>query len=318
MSEKCPISKHKGKIYWNNAPLNYDDFASIRQYIDDCIYFAGAKDHYYTNNSDLLIACVQQFRSLIPDIDVPKFPEFKPKTIPKFSAYVPKKKGVPEKKRQEMYIILRKKHAEKISHIKNINERNELEHKKKEKEFNETNRKIFKEIEVANFRKKVLRRLEDDLRHYSYNGYLIKLQKVNWVILPSGRIGFKKLMEYYSAFSIANPNRRLDLNRIKTIMSYKPIEIYVGENEFTGYSAFIFKNQKWTVLENPEIGNATYLIKGDWEYLSQQSKTVLLKYHSSKVQRIIHKGQWKLRLSKFFQKNNPYKLKIDCDSVAAK
>ena len=58
------------------------------------------------------------------------------------------------------------------------------------------------------------------------------------------------------------------------------------------YILFLFSDKNISILDCPIVGNAIYIIKGDWEELSRLNKSELIDFHSDKVSRIIHRGDW--------------------------
>ena len=80
------------------------------------------------------------------------------------------------------------------------------------------------------------------------------------------------------------------------INSLNPASIYVGIDEFEGYFVFYFPDELTAILECPIVGNAIYIIKGDWQTLSQLNKRELLTDYQMNVRRVIHKGDWFSRL----------------------
>lgn len=59
-----------------------------------------------------------------------------------------------------------------------------------------------------------------------------------------------------------------------------PTDIYAGVDDFLGYIVFDYSNSGFSILECPFVGNAIYILVGDWKALSKLSKAELLNFHS--------------------------------------
>jgi hypothetical protein len=118
-----------------------------------------------------------------------------------------------------------------------------------------------------------------------------------WKVLPPGESLFARLR------SLLDSNRPqhergggYDMQRFKIIMEHNPSEAYYGLDEFDGYIVFLFTHTKRIALECHKIGNAIYIIQGDWRTLCRLSKYDLLNTHAKHVTRIVHRGSWRRRL----------------------
>ena len=69
----------------------------------------------------------------------------------------------------------------------------------------------------------------------------------------------------------------------------------VGEAGFEGCVLFAFEGRGLYVLESFEYGNATYILGGDWQTVSQRTKKEILEggLHKS---RIVHAQSWERQL----------------------
>ena len=86
------------------------------------------------------------------------------------------------------------------------------------------------------------------------------------------------------------------MQRLEILMQYKPVQCYVGIDEFQGYFVFLFSHTNKVVLECPQYGNAIYIIDGNWKTLCRCSKHDLISDRAKRVTRIIHSGRWAKRL----------------------
>ena len=145
---------------------------------------------------------------------------------------------------------------------------------------------------------------ENGKRFLNYNfdkkGNLIrKAKKVPWTILPKGEHPFEVIKKHFQNLYHNNYVRNFDIERIEEIYNHNPDEVYYGKLEFNGYLVFVFKKKKMAMLGCPIYGNAIYIIKDKWEKISKMSKSDIL-YNYPNTKRIIHRGQWKKRLSDIF------------------
>ena len=96
-----------------------------------------------------------------------------------------------------------------------------------------------------------------------------------------------------------NVAETIDFERLYQIIdTFNPVQCFVGKNEFDGYLVFLLKQTNKVICDNPVLGNAIYILDGDWKTLSQQSKSELLDLHRHNVRRIIHVGDWISRIRK--------------------
>lgn len=71
-----------------------------------------------------------------------------------------------------------------------------------------------------------------------------------------------------------------------------------GRNDFDGFIVFRFEDTDVVIVEKPSYGNATYLVKGDWQKdvikILQLSRSEARKHYSKQVKRVIHTSeqQW--------------------------
>lgn len=96
------------------------------------------------------------------------------------------------------------------------------------------------------------------------------------------------------------PHLDYDESRLIYAQTLKPSHIFVGEQDFDGYFAFVFESTKHVLLENPQEGNAAYIFKHDWMTLSKLTKSELLDGYTHAVERVLHRqtGNWKWRIKR--------------------
>lgn len=118
------------------------------------------------------------------------------------------------------------------------------------------------------------------------------VNRINWQILPPGKWSFNQVIGHFKKLENTNKNYKYDLERLELLKDFNPTTCFIGLNEFEGYVVFCFDYTDKAILENPIRGNAIYLINKDWVELSKLAKRELLFYHSDRVKRIIHRGDW--------------------------
>lgn len=143
---------------------------------------------------------------------------------------------------------------------------------------------------------KIVSRLLRDYRAWSRGtlavDFDVPVRRVHWHILKPSGDSWLQLVRYYENLSRIR-DRQYDLDRLRLIHDFKPDQIFVGRASFEGYVVFVFEAKGTAVLDCPEVGNAIYIMQAKkWKFLSQLSKTELLKYHSAEVRRIIHRSRW--------------------------
>jgi hypothetical protein len=145
--------------------------------------------------------------------------------------------------------------------------------------------------------------LSDENYYLSPDLFNEKIERVPWIILPSGGHPFPTLVEYFKSVAQEH-HKEFDEDRLERIKSLNPTAIYKGINEFDGYAVFFFNEYDGAILECPFVGNAIYLLKGEWETLSRLTKRELLEEHPREVVRIIHSGDWFSRLKELLNQSS--------------
>ena len=138
--------------------------------------------------------------------------------------------------------------------------------------------------------------LDLDSRAVSSLPALGQVTRANWRFLPAAH-GLSPaellnlLREHFSQFLQA-AGLHIELDRITFALSLAPRQICVGIDDFAGYYAFVLGGDA-VLFECPVYGNAAYVVKGDWQTLSQMHKCQLTR----RGLRIIHTNrQWRARL----------------------
>ena len=133
-------------------------------------------------------------------------------------------------------------------------------------------------------------RLETELN--TLKRHKMVFDKLNWELLPSSE-GLLLAVKSVLISRVQNSGAKVDFERVSRIIEkFKPVQCFVGTNEFDGYFVFLLRNSNKVICDNPLFGNAVYILDGDWKELSQKSKRELLDYHRATVSRVIHAGDW--------------------------
>lgn len=127
---------------------------------------------------------------------------------------------------------------------------------------------------------------------------LASIRKVNWEILPRGKMPWAKLKDRLGKVVDKQPeqNQVVISRRLETINQYGPEFVAVGRAGFYGYLIFGFPTKKLFVLESVYPDNATYIFDNNWKTLSQMTKAEILNKNLQK-DRIIHRENWFTQIS---------------------
>ena len=141
-------------------------------------------------------------------------------------------------------------------------------------------------------KKEIVNRMLRDLRAAREMGGIV-FETVPWVILAPGKEIFETVNIWFDDLRKRKPNRPWLKSRLDYLVRLGPIRVFKGQKDFDGYLVFIFEQMPFAVLECPKVGNAIYLLKGDWKWLSKLSKRELK--DTPQAERIIHDpaGRWK-------------------------
>lgn len=101
------------------------------------------------------------------------------------------------------------------------------------------------------------------------------IKRYNWIFLESKGLSWEERKEYFREIveQSKKGKQMVIWDRLETIEKLNPDFEAIGQNGFSGYVVFGFKEKGLYVFESAYTGNATYIIKGDWESISKMSKT---------------------------------------------
>ncbi|OJH18968.1 hypothetical protein BLX88_10395 [Bacillus obstructivus] len=125
------------------------------------------------------------------------------------------------------------------------------------------------------------------------------LKRYNWIFLESKELPWEERKERFKEIveSSKKSKQMVIWERLETIVQYKPDFEAIGQNGFSGYVVFGFKDKELYVFESANVGNATYIVKGDWESVSKMSKAEIIKNNLHEW-RLIHRNDWKGKVKK--------------------
>ncbi len=145
------------------------------------------------------------------------------------------------------------------------------------------------------FRKKVVRRIAEDIEALETRQMIAAAKRVPWRLLPPGKYSFPRIIQHFRYLSKHRTFVEYDEDRLERIHSLGPDDKYIGQAEFEGYVVFYFCEGPSAVLECPEPNNAIYVFGDNWKSLSRLTKTDLLNSQRD-FDRVIHKRGWFSRL----------------------
>lgn len=125
------------------------------------------------------------------------------------------------------------------------------------------------------------------------------ITRLNWIILDCDGTTWGERREKLKTYVESSKKGKQPViwDRLDTIAKYKPDFEAVGNNGLSGYYIFGFKSKGLFVFENATLGNATYIIKGDWKKVSKMSKAFIVKNNLHEL-RLIHRDDWKEKVDK--------------------
>ena len=128
---------------------------------------------------------------------------------------------------------------------------------------------------------------------------------VNWDILPKGEYPWSIVKETLGNFTKRYTKTRSEmmLRNCEAIYEKHPDFVAYGRSGFKGYAIFGFSDKNLYILESVMPHNATYVLKNDWEAISQLSKAEILS-HSLHEARIIHSKNWQINFDKIMEDKN--------------
>ncbi len=140
---------------------------------------------------------------------------------------------------------------------------------------------------------RIVHNLRRDCDAVAHRPEPLAVARLPWRFLPASETGEERVLSALHDFHRRRPEIRVDESRVRYAYSLKPEQIFVGEDEFDGYIAFVFARGVKVLLENPIEGNAAYIFGQDWRLLSKLSKSELLVHHREHLVRVIHSPGWK-------------------------
>lgn len=122
-----------------------------------------------------------------------------------------------------------------------------------------------------------------------------------WEFLPDGTRDelFVELTRKFGP-RVSREQVEIMVDRLDRVRSLRPENRLVGTTGLQRYIGYQF-GPDFVAFENPRVGNALYVLRGDWQELSQLSRSQLLASRQGEFDRIIHTANWfdKLRLAVF-------------------
>ena len=124
-------------------------------------------------------------------------------------------------------------------------------------------------------------------------------RRLNWEILPKGKCPWNTQKQRLEPFfkKAKGTNRQVVEKRLETVNKYEPDFTAIGSAGFGGYIVHGFVDKNLYVLESIQVNNATYILKNDWESISQLSKSEILNNDLHEA-RAIHNKQWYQSIAK--------------------
>lgn len=121
-------------------------------------------------------------------------------------------------------------------------------------------------------------------------------EALSWEPLPPGSL--EEIREYVQrryGGDITNREIEIMIDRFEKVELLEPSKRLIGTSGLQRYVGYQF-GPGFVAFENARVGNALYVLRGDWEELSQLSRTELLASRQGEFDRIIHTPRWYDRL----------------------
>jgi hypothetical protein len=127
-----------------------------------------------------------------------------------------------------------------------------------------------------------------------------ELKRVNWQFLPPGEYPWEKVKEAAQSIArkLGSSKREFFSVRLELLNNYEPDFVAIGKAGFLGYIVFGFSDKNLFIFENPNYGNATYIVRENWRVLSSLTKAQLISEDLIE-RRIIHRKNWPEEVRKF-------------------
>lgn len=124
---------------------------------------------------------------------------------------------------------------------------------------------------------------------------------LDWDVFPPGNID-EVIQRISSTDKIhIDPDLELIKDRLDLFQQFEPQQFLRGLGGNAHYIGAKFSDDL-VVFENIKYGNALYILYEDWEELSKQPRSDLLRKKTSQFDRIIHTHGWKNRFAVLMQK----------------
>lgn len=127
------------------------------------------------------------------------------------------------------------------------------------------------------------------------------IMEVSWRILPPGKYPWVRAKEYLQEYfeNAPNKNKNVLINYHKALAKHSPEFLAIGKNSFNGYVVYGYTSKDLFVFESNQLGNATYVFKGEWEKASKLTKYEIIKGNMC-YKRIIHSRSWEETVERLF------------------
>lgn len=125
-----------------------------------------------------------------------------------------------------------------------------------------------------------------------------QVHRLNWDILPAGQHPWRDILESINRNrAVQSPkSNAAALHRFKDINSLEPDFHAIGQGGYKGYVVFGFTQKGIYVFESQYVNNATYVFGGNWQELSQLSKSEIIN-GDLHIARIVHFPTWRADLN---------------------
>lgn len=126
------------------------------------------------------------------------------------------------------------------------------------------------------------------------------IQTVNWELLPSG----ERIWEAFDRGVTANITETESIlmqERFDLIENYEPTKAYRGLGGYVDYIVFEFEDINTYIVESIIYGNATYILKNDWERVSKLTKKEIIQGDLAE-DRIVHNKSWETKIVNYLPK----------------
>ena len=139
---------------------------------------------------------------------------------------------------------------------------------------------------------------------FDESNYSLKIEKLPWELLPKEKWTVEDVVKIFRTYSFKQwQDATFDESRLRKIINVlKPNVCYIGEDEFEGYVVFCFDQTEKVVMECPIIGNAVYVINGNWQEITKLSKREAKHRYTNCIKTINHNETWLERLQLLIKK----------------